>query len=224
MAELALLTHVYNAQAAVEGHIANWQLLDQADLERLEIRVVDDCSDVPLSVNRAALPLRTFRITTDIPWNMAGAKNLLRMQSSAPWLLFFDVDNMLPAPDLHRLIVSLPSLQAQTIYMFARTHDGVAVDSHINTFLIHRDVLNAVGGFDEDFCGHYGFEDVYFHHLAVRKGFNRVLLVDLTFLQGNARTETLDRDLSRNDALAQGKASRNEDTAPRQLRFEWIET
>ena len=82
---------------------------------------------------------------------------------------------------------------------------------------------NAVGGFDEDFCGHYGYEDVFFHHLVIAKGFNRVLLTDLAFVQGSARTETLNRDLSCNNILAQGKVARKEGTSEYQLRFDWIE-
>lgn len=223
MPELALLTHVYNSQEAVEGQLDNLRKLDDSVLGRLEVLVVDDCSDQHLAVKAPELPLRTFRITTDIPWNMAGAKNLLRSQASAPWLLYFDIDNMLPASQIQILVNSLGALNTETVYMFQRIHDGMQVDSHINTFLIHRKVLEAVGGFDEDFCGHYGYEDVFFHYLVGQKGFNRVLLNDLTFIQGSARTETLNRDLERNNALTQGKVARKEGTSERQLRFEWVE-
>ena len=222
MTEIAFLTHVFNAQSAVENHLSNFRAMDAADLERLEFLVVDDCSDQPLAVEHDDLPVRTFRITTDIPWNMAGAKNLLRNQAKAPWLLFFDIDNLLPASEIKTLITSLGSLNEQTVYMFQRIYDDVNVDSHINTFLIHRNVLNAVGGFDEDFCGHYGYEDVFFHHLLVQKGVDRILLMDLTFVQGSARTETLNRDMERNNILTQKKVASKEGTSERQLRFEWV--
>jgi len=222
MRDLALLSHVYNAQSAVDGQLQNWRALPPDALSRLEFLLVDDCSDTPLQVAADGLPLRAFRIISDIPWNMAGAKNLLRSQAQAPWLLFFDIDNHLAAAHVVTLLSCLPNLDPQTTYLFQRNYQGQSVDPHINTFLVHRTVLDNVGGFDEDFCGHYGFEDVYFHKLLVDRGLNRILLVDLPFEQGSARTGDLDRDMERNRALLNQKVSQNTGVSAQQLRFEWM--
>lgn len=224
--KLALLTHVYNAGASVRRQIENWKSLPQAILDQIEILIVDDFSDPPLhlEIDPGMLPIRLFRILTDIPWNMAGAKNLLRRQASAPWQLYFDIDNHLPHEEFIRLFLGLDGLSPNTAYMFRRIMAGEEVDPHINSFLIHRDALNKAGGFDEDFCGHYGYEDVLFHHVLTLKGIDRVLLHDMAFIQAlNAATLTLDRDLSRNNALIQQKASTHPDPSPIQVRFLWKE-
>lgn len=220
---LAVLTHVFNAAEAVEDQVSTWRTLPPDCREQMEFLVVDDCSDQPLEVDRGDLPLRLLRVTTDIPWNMAGAKNLLRQQSTAPWMLFFDIDNHLPAAGMTMLVQVLDRLNPATLYMFARTMNGQPVETHINTFLVHRSVVDAVGGFDEDFCGHYGYEDVFFHHLVAQKQFGKILLNDLSFQQKSARIETLDRDLERNKELIESKAAQGLGTSQEQIRFDWVE-
>ena len=222
--KLALLTRVYNAAEAVNRQAAIWRQLPPEQLDQLEILIADDYSDTPPDPDRSGLPMRLFRITSDIPWNMAGAKNLLRKQATAPWLLFFDVDNHLPADERLLLLQSLDRLDPAKLYMFKRSMEGQEVDPHINTFLVHRDVVDAAGGFGEDFCGHYGYEDVFFHHLLMQRKVDRVLLVNMCFIQAvNAATLSLDWDSSRNNALIQAKVARGEGTSPDQLRFSWID-
>lgn len=222
MKKLALLTHVYNSPEAAQGQVDAWATLTHQQTEALEFIIVDDCSDEPLSLRSYNLPLRLFRITTDIPWNMAGAKNLLLSKSTAEWLLFFDVDNRPTPTDIAGLSQALTQLDRQTVYMFPWKNGQPGVESHINTFLVHREVVQSAGGFDEDFCGHYGYEDVYFHYVLQRLGHNRVILANVPFEQGSARTEGLSRDSERNKALATRKYNANERPGPA-LRFQWIE-
>jgi len=216
------MTHVYNAPQAAQIQVDGWASLSHSQTESLEFLLVDDCSQTPLELRGYGLPLRLLRITTDIPWNMAGAKNLLVSQSTADWLLFFDVDNRAEPTDIAALSLSLPQLDPRTVYMFPWKNGTPGVEMHINTFLISREVVENAGGFDEDFCGHYGYEDVYFHYVLQRLGYNRVMLTNVPFVQGLARTEDLNRDAERNKELAARKFNAGE--LPMQgLRFNWIE-
>ena len=222
--QLALLTHVYNAATAVARQVDSWRVLPEDILAQIEILIADDYSDIPLSIEKGHLPIRLFRITTDIPWNMAGAKNLLRTQATAPWLLFFDVDNHLPPEQMALLTHALDRLDPANLYMFQRSMEGGLVDPHINTFLVHRSIVDSVGGFDEDFCGHYGYEDVYFHHLLMQRKIDKVLLNDICYIQAiNAATLDLSRDMSRNGQLIQDKSVQGLGTSASQIRFEWHE-
>ena len=124
--------------------------------------------------------------------------------------------------DIAALSLSLPQLDPRTVYMFPWKNGTLGVEMHINTFLISREVVENAGGFDEDFCGHYGYEDVYFHYVLQRLGYNRVMLTNVPFVQGLARTEDLNRDAERNKELAARKFNAGE--LPMQgLRFNWIE-
>ncbi len=224
MKKLAILIHVYNAQVVTQEQVDSWAELSHRDTESIEFLIADDCSSVPLQLRRYGLPLRQFRITTDIPWNMAGAKNLLHAKSTADWLLFFDVDNRVAPSLLVRLAKFLDQLDQSTIYMFPWILNGQEQEQpHINTFLIHRSTLDELGGFDEDFCGHYGYEDVLFQYLARRRGMKYVLLSDMPFIAHIGPTEGLNRDLSRNQEICAMKANDPGYRVGSKIRFNWVE-
>ena len=222
--KLAVALHVYNGRLAIQEQVDAWATLSHLQTEVMEFLVADDCSSMPLELRSYGLPLRLFRITTDIPWNMAGAKNLLHAKSRAEWLLFFDVDNRADPALLAHLANQVDQLDANTIYMFPWILGGEEQEQpHINTFLIHRGTLDRMGGFDEDFCGHYGYEDVLFHHVAQRMGIARVLMRGIPFVAAIGATEGLSRDAVRNQALANAKASQPDYQVGPKLRFHWQE-
>jgi glycosyltransferase involved in cell wall biosynthesis len=220
---LSVITHVYNAQGGVDEQLDSWRTLPAAIREKIEFIVIDDYSDSPLSVDANGLNVRLFRVLDDIDWNMPGCRNLAALHASAPWMLFFDVDNVLPPPMAVRLIEGLPSLDSSTLYVFRRVHDGVEVAPHINSFLITKRGFYRAGGYDEDFAGHYGFEDVLFRNMWRRYVGKEVMLADIAFLQKGWRTNSLDRDLTRNQALIQFKATTGFAKPKGYVRFDWEE-
>lgn len=223
MTRLTLITHVYNAQAGVDHHLAQWRRYDPVLLAELELLVVDDHSDPPIVVDRRGLNLRLMRIDDDIDWNMPGCRNLAAMQARSDWLLFFDVDNITTEHNIRRMVHAAPGLDRSRLHVFARMHDGVAVEPHINSFLISRWGYFRAGGYDEDFAGHYGFEDVLFRNLWRQRVGNEVLLPDIVFEQMGWRTNNLDRDTRRNQALANYKAALGLPKPKGCLRFDWTE-
>jgi glycosyltransferase involved in cell wall biosynthesis len=134
--KLSVVTHVYNEQATMDVHVNFWKTLPAEILSQVEFLCVDDCSDVPLTIQRGHLNLRLFRVIDEIDWNMPGCKNLAVAMSRADWLLFFDVDNLLDARGFSMIVGALGSLQRSTMYRFRRIQDGKEVDSHINTMVL----------------------------------------------------------------------------------------
>lgn len=223
MTQLSLITHVYNAQAAVDRQVAGWRQLPAELRAELEFIVVDDFSDQPLTVDRGDLNLRLFRVDDDIPWNMPGCRNLAALQSDSPWLLYFDVDNVLAPADLARLLGVLGRLNPRTLYVFRRIFQGQELEPHINSFLIRRQGFFRTGGYDEDFSGHYGFEDVLFRQLWRQQVGPEVLLTDMAFEQMELQTQGMSRDTRRNQALIQYKAALGWPKAKSLVRFGWTE-
>ncbi len=220
---LSVITHVYNAQAGVDAQLDNWRLLPPQVRESVDLIVIDDHSEVPLTVNAAGLNVRLFRVLDDIDWNMPGCRNLGAMHAAAPWMLYFDVDNILPPVMAERMIQGLPTLDPFTLYVFRRIHDGVEVAPHINSFLITKRGFYRAGGYDEDFVGHYGFEDVLFRNMWRRYVGKEVMLSDIAFQQKGWRTNDLNRDLTRNQALIQYKAATGFQKPKGVVRFGWEE-
>lgn len=223
MADLTLITHVYNAQQPVDHQLARWLRYDPALLARLEFLVIDDHSDAPLQIDKGPLNLRLLRVADDIAWNMPGCRNLAALQARTEWMLFFDVDNVADEAAIARIVNALPRLDTNRLHVFRRTEGGVDVEPHINSFLITRQGFFRAGGYDEDFSGHYGFEDVLFRTQWRRHVGGEVLLTDIAFEQLGHRTGGLDRDTARNQALIHAKAAAGLPRARGLLRFGWDE-
>jgi hypothetical protein len=78
------------------------------------------------------------------------------------------------------------------------------------------------GRYDEDFCGHYGYEDLYLQRVWEASGCSRTLLNNINYFEDMGfGTSNLNRDLLRNHALALQKLNSGCKTAPGILRFEW---
>ena len=221
MADLTLITHVYNAQQPVDRQLALWKQFSPALRARLQFLVIDDHSDEPLQVDKGDLDLRLVRVADDIDWNMPGCRNLAATLCETPWMLFFDVDNVASEASLQKIVDALPRLDKRRLHVFRRTENGVDVEPHINSFLITRQGFFQAGGYDEDFSGHYGFEDVAFRMMWRKHVGTEVLLTDIAFEQIAFRTSGLDRDLQRNQALIAQRAAAGLPKPRGMLRFNW---
>mgnify|MGYP000405514481 CR=1 FL=1 len=222
--DLTIIIHVYNRQNALDEHIANWELLPPQYRNKIEIICIDDHSDTPLFARSKNLNLRLFRVLDDIDWNMPGCKNLGAIHAKADWILFHDVDNFPRVTDLCRIIDSIESLEKSTLYRFARSINGEMVESHINTLLLSKDGFFKAGMIDEDFAGHYGYEDVHFNMIWVKKIGSSIIFDDIIFYEKDLKTEKLDRDTSRNQILGTNKIYLQDySNSVGKLRFNWTE-
>ncbi len=220
---ITIITHVYNAQAGIDLQSSFWRAYPPHIRDQLEFIVIDDYSDTPLVVDREGLNLRLLRVDDDIDWNMAGCRNLAAVHAASPWLLYFDCDNIASQEHLAALLASLDRLDPRKLYVFGRSEEGRIVEPHINSFLLSRSGFFAIGGYDEDFAGHYGYEDVLFRNLWRRNMDGEVLLTDIVFTQMGWRTETLNRDLERNKKLIERKAIEGFRKPVGLIRFSWHE-
>lgn len=138
----------------------------------LEIVLVDDGSPVPaLTVPRPdGLPaLRIYRVLVDLPWHQHGARNLAAHEAVGPWLLLTDMDHVVPADSLARLIDRLQTASPDAVFTFARldapdlrpkVNDRGQPHPHVNTFAISKAHYWAIGGYDEDLVG-YGTDGFF---------------------------------------------------------------
>jgi hypothetical protein len=93
---------------------------------------------------------------------------------------------------------------------------------HPNTFLVSLAKFKQFGMYDEDFVGHYGYEDLYMPQVWEKHGGKRVLFNDaIVFEDMGFMTTNLNRDLSHNLALAQQKMAAGTKNSLGILRFEW---
>jgi len=157
---LTIVYTYYNSNKAVEIQIDNWSRYPIELMKKLHFVLVDDCSKskADLAIN-FPINLALLRVTDNIPWNQPGAKNLGFKFAKTDWVFTSDIDHVLQ-PEMCKKLIELKK-DKKTVYYFSRLTDkGESRGSHPNSFLIHKDVFWELGGYDEDFCGHYGYDDI----------------------------------------------------------------
>jgi predicted SAM-dependent methyltransferase/glycosyltransferase involved in cell wall biosynthesis len=236
--KLSIISHFYNNCDKVVGQVEHWSRIDSRILREIEFILVDDCSDDLPDIKTYSLNIRLFRIDSDIPWNQAGARNLGALNARGEWGLFFDIDQVLDVGIIGTLLQALDNLDSQTMHYMKlqealfNSIDNVTSDFHLNSFLVYLNTFRAIGMYDEDFAGHYGYEDVFLPRFWDHNGGKRILLADPCFFekQQDFATSGLDRDLDHNRTVLTRKiAALNQilsDDTPESrqfLRFRWHE-
>jgi hypothetical protein len=165
------------------------------------------------------------RITTPITWNQPGARNLGASLARGDWLLFTDQDHFLMAEQAVELMALRkdPHL-AYTFDRWRRHEDGklVPVNRHRGTILIHRDLFNEIGGWDEDFSGHYGHDDSWFIYRVGEARIDRSGIRH--YVQGGGTDRTSSRCPRHNGGVYRKKVSQLKQGKYKPgetLRFEW---
>jgi hypothetical protein len=156
---------------------------------------VDDASKVPLKLEWAD----KIRILKDIPWNQPYCNNIAFKQLTGV-VLRMDIDHYFLESDLPYLKLLANKLKEKEIIHFKRKDKT----SHPNIYMAHvKDLINA-GGYDEDFCGNYGYDDTELMQRLKSKGF-KFIKSDITVnINHNAGTK-LKRDTTINKQLLKTK-------------------
>ena len=178
--------------------------------------------------------LKVLLSRDQMPWNY-GIKNLLAQEAKYDWVLETNIDHLLTLPCALQLLEL--NLERHKYYRPLRYNFNEGDDSrwsgkpHIGTLLIHKDDLWSVGGYDEDFSGHYGHEDGFLKHCLAANGVEEVLLPSVVlrnYSNGGEISDAdfiqnpqWDRDLVRNNALFEKKKRGKPRASKPLIRFAW---
>jgi glycosyltransferase involved in cell wall biosynthesis len=199
-------------------------------LKDTEFIIVDDCSPELLNLDFKGLNARYFRVTTDIAWNQAGARNLGTVQSKGNWLLMHDVDQYFypsffeeALKRIYKTTLALDTMYFVRIKEIVNIQNGESLSHHPNSFLVSRQSFIDYAMYDEDFVGFYGYEDVYLVRAWLAKGLKRELIEPTYCEDAGIGTKNLDRDISRNLQLCHEKLAslKNSNRKRTILRFDW---
>jgi len=192
---LKILYLYYNQPEAIK-HLESIGL----DNSPFEVIIIDDGSKPKLKCNWATV----YRIEEDIPWNMSRANNLgLSKINSNETVLRLDIDHWFDLEDLNKL--SKVDLKPKEIIKFDRlvySKENYKTKPPPNIYLARVSDLISVGGYNESFCGNYGYEDKELMHRLKMNGFKEKISKDVIVkTKANLHTKKLNRDLSINKNL-----------------------
>ncbi|WP_353780166.1 hypothetical protein [Winogradskyella sp. 3972H.M.0a.05] len=137
-------------------------------LRHIHFIFINDCSPIKISIPEdCKLNYTLAEITTDIKWNQGGARNLGVHLARSQKLVVTDLDHVFPEAVFKFLI---ESKVPENIFKFKRERDNAENKPHFNTFFLSKSTYFKSLGVDEEFCGHYGYEDAFFVIFQQRLG------------------------------------------------------
>jgi len=171
---LNIIYSVYNLQKELKQiHIDNWKQYSQSLLKQINIILIDDCSTKPLTIEiNFPINLKIVRILDNVGYNIGGAKNLGFYIVENTWCFSSDIDHVLSPNECLKCIQLDKKLN--NLYYFTRyLPNGEHYQKrHDNTYIIHKQDFWKIGGYDEDFTPHYGYEDAWLKYIMQKQNIN----------------------------------------------------
>ncbi|MGC2425185.1 MAG: glycosyltransferase family A protein [Nitrospirota bacterium] len=161
--KLTYITHFYLNQGSPEAVFRMLQHYEDYDpllLDKMHFVIVDDGSPLSFEIPEFKLNITWLKIEKDIPWNQPGARNLGVVYAKSDNILLTDIDHEFPEATLKA--ASAVKSCGRNIFKFRRPNPatGKIEKGHPNTFLMSRGELLRHWGYDEEFSGNYGSDDV----------------------------------------------------------------
>ncbi len=233
--KLTYVTHFYFNQAntaPINDLLRKYASYPPDVLDHLQFVLVDDGSPARVEIPEDLdLNLLLLRIQGDIPWNQPGARNLGVTYARSDKIVLTDLDHEFPVETLREMIRRRNP--GRTLYKIRRYDpNGLRRSTHSNTFFMSRGRFMKLYGYDEDFSGHYGYDDTTFWRWQRNHGTRSLYLprfcrvVDRNVDRENAY-HSLERDRSHNQPLAARKKAEWKKYGPdaghsrRFLQFTW---
>ncbi|MAD98924.1 MAG: hypothetical protein CMB99_16480 [Flavobacteriaceae bacterium] len=176
---LSLIMPYYKNPTMLSMHYETWAGFPDEVKALFEVIIVDDGSPEEKAVDVPrpdGLPkLRIFEVEEDRLWYQHAARNIGAFEAVCRLLLLTDMDHMVTA-QLILDAVDAPARSTRFFYVNRKEFDSDewTLDdrgrrkSHPNTFVMLKKLYWAAGGYDEDYCGHYGTDGLFRHRLQER--------------------------------------------------------
>lgn len=211
--KLSYVTHFYcnqNDISSVIELLREYEKFDADLLNAIEFVVVDDCSPLDYVIPDFNLNITWLRITTDIAWNQAGARNLGVTYAKSDKILMTDLDQSFPEETL-RYMVNFRNPGRDFFKIYRMDNKGGRYTGHPNMFFMSRGRFMRFYGYDEEYAGHYGGEDFRFVKFQKYQGSRqrylpkKIICYDRQ-LNRDSSYHSLQRDLTHNTPIDSRKA------------------
>jgi len=147
-----------------------WAAYGRKRKDSLHVVVVDDGSPAkparPHVMETGIASFRMYRILVDRRWNWLACRNLGASVATTQWVLFTDMDHVLPEDTFQALLGM--GLDTGNVYRLSREDapNRTPYKPHPNTWLMTRAMFDQIGGYDERFSGYYGTDGEFRDRVA----------------------------------------------------------
>lgn len=161
MTPITLILPYYLNASMLQEQRRSWAAYAPDLKPYLHVIVVDDGSPThaakPEDLTDTGLAsVRLYRTLVDVRWNWLFCRNLGVAEATTTWVLMTDIDHLLPESTLRALVTE--PLDSDVVYRFSRVDapNFTPYKPHPNSWLLTREMFDAIGGYDERFSGYYG--------------------------------------------------------------------
>lgn len=178
---------------------------------KIHFILVDDHSSIVIKIpENIDLNYSLYRITDNITWNQAGARNLGVTMAKSSKIILTDSDHLFPEKLLKMILKS--KIPKNKVYKFKRENEEkMALSSPCNIFYTTKSIFFSTLGYDEEFCGAYGYEDVMFRDFLKRlnhplRYFTRSIKIIASNINREKAYHSLERNIERNKSMYEHKS------------------
>lgn len=231
---MSIVYPFFNHHVTLDYHLKTWDAYPKSIKDQVQFVIVDDCSYEPLQLKwKPDIDLEIYRVDDDIVWNY-GAKNLGIKKAKYDWFLLSELDHWM-SQEACEQILGLKQATGR-YYMFGRkgcsdqSNPRYSTVVHPATIFISKHDFNRAGGIDEDFSGHYGYDDNFLLHCLNHIHCNKIIRYDIVFVNHSDNIVFSDADL-KNDPKVPRDTSRNKEllkeklmtmtASKHKIRFKW---
>lgn len=167
MAKITLVYSYYENPKMFALQQKYWSDYRAEDKGKLEIIVTDDCSSkhpVHLTdISDTGISTSVYRIDTKVNWNWLQARNIGAKYAKGNWLVLTDMDHVISAKHINRLLRKIKHLDPNMVYQFGRkmAPDYLPYKFHNDSFFLTKKLFWKAGGYDECYAGLYGTSGLF---------------------------------------------------------------
>lgn len=157
MRPISIVMAYYDNPGMLRRHVDAFTAFPSDMHQSMELVIVDDCSPKkPANFANVPFAYQIWRMGVDVRWNQDACRNIGVKAARHDWILMTDIDHMIPELTLRSCMIK--TLDRDTAYRFSRVNDVTFNEYkfHPNSWLMHRDLFDRIGGYDERFAGWYG--------------------------------------------------------------------
>ena len=179
--KISIITPYFETKKMLEKQLEVWHSYPSELKSQIEFVIIDDGSpENPAGIKFCNLNLILARVDINIPWNHPGAQNLGAYLATSSWIWSGGIDHVFTSENMYKL-TKLDRKDLKVNYKIPRRSikQDKLIGYHWEINYLAKKTFWSIGGYDEDFSGIWGSDDVCFTSMLKKSGVREIKLEDI---------------------------------------------